>query len=239
MMDQTVTSHPVLQDARGLDIRVAPRRLIRAGDAALVRQAPQEFVRLVYAVDALKARDASFVLQFLSATKGEGTSLVAAQFASTASAEQSRSVLLVNCDPSVATSQRPTLVEALQRHGKIEAAIGPSITAPGLMIAQLTDYAHPLLSIDAAGVRHIFDLAKNRYSIVALDCPAVSQAADSLALARHCDGTLLVVRAELAPKRVVKDTIAALDRFGGQVIGMVFNQAPAGRRSWFRRRTGA
>jgi protein-tyrosine kinase len=230
MMDQTVTSHPAVQDARGLN---------QALDAALVRQAPQEFVRLVYAVDALKARDASFVLQFLSATKGEGTSLVAAQFARTASAEQGRSVLLVNCDPRVVTSQRPTLVEALQRHGNIEAAIGPSITAAGLMIAQLTDYAHPLLSIDTAGVRQIFDLAKNRYSIVALDCPATSQFADSLALARHCDGTLLVVRAELAPKRAIKDAIASLDRFGGQVIGMVFNQAHTSRRSWFRRRAAA
>jgi Mrp family chromosome partitioning ATPase len=44
-----------------------------------------------------------------------------------------------------------------------------------------------------------------------------------LALARFCDGTVLVVEAETTSRQSVDETKQALERFDGQIIGVVFN----------------
>ena len=73
-------------------------------------------------------------------------------------------------------------------------------------------------------MRKLFDLAKKSFPIVVLDCPPASLTPKSLALARFCDGTVLVIEAETTSRPTIAETKQALERFDGQIIGIVFNQ---------------
>jgi Mrp family chromosome partitioning ATPase len=220
----------------------AERRSRKADNLSLAKLAPgDEFVRLVYAVDALNTRSEPAVLQFVAATNGEGTSSVAAHFAATVSAARSRTVLLVNCNPQAETDyptaarQRSSLIEAYRTYGAIDDAIGPLPGNPNVMTARLADSAAALSSLDPGSLRHVFDLARRNFSLVALDCPPGSTCPASLALARYCDGTLLVVRAEATSKSAVVETKANLERYGGQIIGTVLNRYKTYWPRWFRK----
>jgi Mrp family chromosome partitioning ATPase len=199
-----------------------------------------EFVRLFHAVSSLNSRDQPFVLQFLSSTKGEGTSTVAANFVRAATAEHSRWGLLIDCAPRGRAmtqrprSNRPSLIEAFQSSGTIEAAIHAVPGNSAMMVARLAYSANPLVFIDAAELRRLFDLIKQTFPIIALDCSPVDECPDSLAMARHCDGTVLVVRAETTPRNAIVETRVAIDRFGGQLIGLVFNRCRTYLPAWLR-----
>ncbi|MBV8651894.1 MAG: hypothetical protein JO255_10545 [Alphaproteobacteria bacterium] len=60
--------------------------------------------------------------------------------------------------------------------------------------------------------------------MVVLDCPATTEHPDSAALARHCDGTVLVVRAEGVRQAVIRASKLGIERMGGQILGVVLNR---------------
>jgi Mrp family chromosome partitioning ATPase len=187
-----------------------------------------ELIRLFHATNAMNAEFRPFVLQFVASTPGEGTSTMAAGYAMIAAAERAKSVLLVDCRAAPADSdfynEPPTLIRAFKETRATDAAIQPIPALNGLAVARLARSPNPLLEIDGAELRMLFDVTKRRYPIIVLDCPAASVAPDSLALTQYADGTVLVVRAESTRRPVIAATKEAIDRFGGQVIGAVFNR---------------
>jgi Mrp family chromosome partitioning ATPase len=190
-----------------------------------------EFVRLFHAVSSLNVDERPFVIQFLSATKGEGASTIAANFAQAASVDRGRSCLLVDCSPAGALvplrvgSNRPSLIDAFLSNGSIGAAIQPASPDRSAAVARLSNSINGMMGLGAADLRRLFEIAKASYSTIVLDCPPADKFPDSLALARHCDGTVLVVRAETTRKADVVAAKVAVDRFGGQIIGLIFNRA--------------
>jgi Flp pilus assembly CpaE family ATPase len=186
-----------------------------------------ELIRLFHATNAMNAEFRPFVLQFLASTPGEGTSTMAAGYAMIAAAERAKSVLLVDCGPGEdegGYDGPSTLIRAFKETRLTDSAIQPIPALNGLAVARLSRSANPLLEIDGAELRMLFDVTKRRYPIIVLDCPAASVAPDSLALSQYADGTVLVVRAETTRRAVIASTRDAIDRFGGQVIGAVFNR---------------
>jgi Mrp family chromosome partitioning ATPase len=73
-------------------------------------------------------------------------------------------------------------------------------------------------------MQRMFDGLREHFSFIVLDCPPVSRGIETLSLARHCDGTILVVQADRTPARSVDKARDSIDRMGGQVVGTVFNQ---------------
>jgi Mrp family chromosome partitioning ATPase len=188
-----------------------------------------ELIRLFHATNAMNADNRPFVLQFVASTPGEGTSTMAAGYAMIAAAERAKSVLLVDCglagdEDDGSFAGPPTLIRAFKETRLTDSAIQPIPALNGLAVARLSRSANPLLEIDGAELRLLLDVTKRRYPIIVLDCPAASVAPDSLALSQYADGTVLVVRAESTRRAVIASTKDAVDRFGGQVIGAVFNK---------------
>jgi protein-tyrosine kinase len=199
-----------------------------------------EFARLLHAVSALNVDDRPFVLQFMSSTSGEGTSTIATNFVRAASFGPSRSALLVDCSPNnvkgfaSAGKHVPTLIEVLQSGRPLDTAIHRTPGNNGIMVARLADSANPLLLIDAVTLQHLVDVLKQTYSVIALDCPAADQFSDSLAMSRHCDGTVLIVKAETTPRSLVIGTKTEIERFGGQLIGVVLNRSHLSVPKWLK-----
>ncbi len=223
--------------------RLSTRRAATAArpDVGVARA---EFVRLHYAIEALRAEDRPIVLQFLAATPGEGTSTVATGFATVAAAERPHATLLVDCHGSAAAAvvpmraraeeARPTLIEAFRDGLTLRAATWPD--AEGLWRARLGPGVNPLLGLGGTELRALLSRLGESYATVALDCPAASVSPDGVALSRHCDGSVLVVRAAHARAQAVEETARALGRAGGQLLGCVLNRRRNHLPGWLERR---
>ena len=68
-----------------------------------------------------------------------------------------------------------------------------------------------------------------------VDTPPGAGYADALAVAAHCDAALLVLDSETTRKRTTKQFIAALDRTGASLIGVVLNGATLNKRDTYER----
>jgi Mrp family chromosome partitioning ATPase len=117
-----------------------------------------------------------------------------------------------------------SLIEAFDETSTIDAAIQPVPGFSAVSLAQLTVANETLRNVDYGDLRRLFDLARQKFSIIILDCPPATEAPDLLALARYSDGTVFVVRADATSRRVIAETKQAIERFGGQILGVVFNQ---------------
>jgi capsular exopolysaccharide synthesis family protein len=68
---------------------------------------------------------------------------------------------------------------------------------------------------------------RSRFDHVVLDTPAVLQVADAGALVSQVDGVLLVMRANATKREHAQRAKAMLERVGGRLLGVVFNDDPA------------
>jgi Mrp family chromosome partitioning ATPase len=183
-----------------------------------------ELVQLFHAINALNTHHQPYVLQFMGSVPGEGVSMIASSFVELAS-QRGKPVLLVDCNPSAAgTTAAPSLIDTFHETGTIDGAIHAEPGSPSVGLARLSTAEDARLNIEATDLRELFDMAKKSFPIVVLDCPPASLTPESLALARFCDGTVLVVKAESTSRPTVSETKQAIERFDGQIIGVVFNR---------------
>ena len=213
------------------------------------RPLPSECFELYHAVETLRVRDRAMVVQFVGPSGGEGTTTVASGFAraagqavdpaSAASEARLPGVLYVDCGIKRASRRNdadpnlPSLVAALLAGSPLMGAIAPVHDAVGVYRAWLgVADARGTPQCGPAGMARLFDALRRRFSIVVLDCPAASHGLEALWCASHCDGTLLVVRARRTRIGAVEAARDRIERFGGRVIGTVFNRSRRPSR-WF------
>lgn len=213
-------------------------------------RAHKAFVHLFHAVKAMNRDDAPFVAQFVASTRGEGASAVAAGFAEAAAAQWGGSVLLIDCatpDPSAVAPFRPapqSLAEAFAKkispqggaQVALQSAVQPATSRGGVVLARLTAAEGAFSRLDLSDLGRLLDAARQVFPIIVLDCPPPSESPESLALARCCDGTVLVVGAGEASRSRVLQTRADIERAGGQVLGCVLNKARSYAPRWLARR---
>ena len=221
------------------------------------RQMPAEWLELSYAVETLRVNKKTSVLQFVGAASKVGTTTVASGFARVAGQAVAESmggigagatlpVLFIDCNPGGPVSRRKksraaeskSLVEAFRNDSLALDIVVPTEDAAGVFRAWLG-------ATDAAGatrcgpgdLARLFDLLRERFSLIVLDCPAIPCGVGALSLAPHCDGTVVVLRAAATRVQAVKAACDRIERVGGQVIGTVFNRVPR-KTPWLLRRRG-
>lgn len=64
---------------------------------------------------------------------------------------------------------------------------------------------------------------ENNFDLVIYDAPPVLSVTDAQLIAARVDGTILVVRQDIANKNAVHDAVDALNHVGGKIIGTVLN----------------
>ena len=188
-------------------------------------------------------------LQFTASHPGEGTSLVASQFAKFAAGLASGSVLLVDCtsagrtDPGPKSRQRgegawtgPGLLDAYSDDGRIDRAITTSGPADSPHLAVLTSRPNAALHDKGNVMAEVLSLARERYPLVILDTPSLEDSASTLLFSRACDGVIMVLAAEATAVNSAEGTIASIERSGGKVLGLVFNKRRIHMPRWLFRR---
>jgi capsular exopolysaccharide synthesis family protein len=167
-------------------------------------------------------------IMITSALPQDGKSTISLNLACALSEQGKRNVLLIEADlhhptliEQLGLKPWPGLAECIERHLSPRSAIrrveplGFHLLPAGSASGNPTDLLHPdtLAPITQ-------DLYPN-FDWVLVDAPPLAPLTDALALARHVDGSLLVVRAGRTPRTEVEQAVNLLG--SKNVIGIVLN----------------
>ncbi len=204
---------------------VAP---VRIGIGAIGRH-HSSFVQLYYAIEARRTSAMPLVVQFISPTAGNGASTVASGYARVAADDCAQPVLYIDCNAAPSRPRRgqtdpePTLYDALRRGLPLTDAISPAKDAKNLLWARLGPGERPLLALGGDRLQSMLDMLRASYPVIVLDTPP-TEAPESAAVSRYCDGSVLVVAAGRTKQWEIENAKALLERLGGQTVGVVLNR---------------
>jgi len=170
----------------------------------------------------------------------EGKSFIAANLA-TVFAQAGNSVALLDCDLHRPTqhkifdqSNRLGLSEIiLQDTFQLENALLP-MDIPNLSL--LTSGPLPPNPAELLGSKKMGQLLEciaEKKDIIVLDSPPVSALTDATVLANKADGVVLVVEVGSTRLAELMHAKEQLDRTGANILGVVLNKAPVGRRGYY------
>jgi protein-tyrosine kinase len=206
---------------------VAPEsRLVAVGapDSAAAEQFRVLHARLAQ----LGTRRPLRVVAVTSAARGEGRTTVAANLALTA-AQEGRATLLLEADlrrPSLARlfglAPRAGLAEVLDGAAELGQAIA-RVGALSVLCAGGAPEGSALQRTPRAA--SVMEQLRAEFDLVVVDAPPALAFSDGDRLAGAADGAILVVRAGMTPRQVVR---LALETLGERVAGVVLNDVDTG-----------
>lgn len=188
----------------------------------------------------------SSVLGVTSAIGGEGKTTVALHLALNAARNTFKSVCLIDLSLGENDLCRRLGVDSAGG-GVMDALENPDEAAPTLPLVQLVGSdglvilpagKAPVNGAKAARsprVAELIQAVRQMFDVVIVDLPAV-QSDNTLPIAAHLDGVLMVVCAGATPKHLVN---SALDSVGRErVLGVVLNRTTSSVPAWLRKRLG-
>jgi capsular exopolysaccharide synthesis family protein len=206
----------------------APFEVRTGGAIAAPDSAASEHFRvLLQRLDAIAAMRPMRVVAITSSARREGRTTTAVNLA-LAAAREGRNVALVECD-----LRRPTLASMLDlapRAGLAEvidgtAELAQALTASGSMSVLVAGAARdPSAALRSTRIASVLDALRAQFQLVILDVPPALTFADAGRLAASADGAVLVVRAGVTPRQVVR---MAIDSLSPKLVGLVLNDVDA------------
>jgi Mrp family chromosome partitioning ATPase len=214
---------------------------VRIGIGAIARH-ESCFVELYYAIEARRTSAMPLVVQFISPTPGAGASFVASGYARVAADDCAQPVLYIDCTAAPPMPKRApadpqglTLYDALRRGLPLTDAIVPARESKNLLWARLAPGERPLMALGGDRLQSMLDMLRGTYPVIVLDTPS-TEAPESAAVSRYCDGSVIVVAAGRTKQWEVENAKALLERLGGQTVGAVLNREPGVLPRWMGRR---
>ncbi len=214
---------------------------VRIGIGAISRHHPS-FVQLYYAIEARRTSAMPLVVQFTSPTPATGASTVASGYARVAADDCAQPVLYIDCN---GTRQKalghktelptPSLFDAMRRGLPLSDALTPARDAKNLLWARLGPGERPLLALGGDRLQSMLDMLRTNHPVIVLDTPP-TEAPESAAVSRYCDGSVLVVAAGRTKQWEIESAKALLERLGGQTVGVVLNRERSVLPRWMGRR---
>ena len=211
-----------------IDHKLAEKVVADRNISAMSRE---QYRRLAAVLHDAQTQSKMNVIMIASALSGEGKTLTASNLALTLSESYQKRVLLIDAD-----LRKPTLHQVF----KIESTLGLTDGLVAGAESKLTVHqvsqrlsvlpagrptTDPMAGLISDRMRQLIDEAREAFDWVIVDTPPVVLLPDANLLAAMVDATVLVVRAESTPHRLVK---RAVDALGAQrIIGTVLNQATA------------
>lgn len=171
-------------------------------------------------------------LVITSCLEGEGKSLCALGIA-VAYAQLGRRVLLIDADLRLprlhkvfGVSEAPGLADAMIHEDELHhCMLRTPIPRLDLMrCGERVEYPNEFVS--APELERVLDRLSDLYDVLIIDTPPAGLVADATAIARVCEGVILVARAGKAPGRLVDQTLEQLTQQGANVLGVLLNDVP-------------
>jgi polysaccharide biosynthesis transport protein len=174
------------------------------------------------------------VLGFISARHGEGSSVVAANFASLTAAAGQRTIL-IDLDlrrRSLSRRIAPAADSGLQTIYRdlsklLKAFVLLRSGAHFLPAVDAAPHVHPSELIAAPQVRQLTDLLRRTFDIIAVDLPPAIAMIDGRAVADLVDAYVLVVEWNRTTLETLGEAMAANPQIARKLIGFAFNKVDA------------
>lgn len=100
----------------------------------------------------------------------------------------------------------------------------------GYIIPVSTAVANPAILLEDPLFKGMLDECAKVFDFIILDTPPLGSVADALNIATNCDGSILVVRGEDTPRKLVLNSVQLLKKTGKPLLGTVLNRVSTGKR---------
>lgn len=171
------------------------------------------------------------VIGVCSAMAGEGKSTTSINLAYEMSLRHKR-VLLVDCDlrrPSVhqklSWKLKPGMSDHLALQTPVEQIVQTYISRKSqfdvICAGRVPPNPSELLSSPRLG--KLFEQLRQEYDVIVVDLPPVGEVSDGIVLAKHTDGTVLVVRRNYCNRQRLTAAVEQFASMKARVLGIVFN----------------
>jgi capsular exopolysaccharide synthesis family protein len=173
-------------------------------------------------------------------TSGEGTTVSAVNLAFALAELAGTRVLLIDAnlrkpgvDAVLALSKdHPGLSDMLEDRVPLSRAIRPTISKSLDALTAGRSIDSPAEVLARGRLKPLLDALKPNYSYIILDTPPVNEYTDASLIARDCDGVILTIRIDGAPRAVVEQSVSQLRSLGANLLGsFVVGTPPAGKAS--------
>lgn len=184
------------------------------------------------------------VLVITSATMQEGKSLVTANLAVTM-AQMGKSVLLVDADlrkPRIHTifglDRQPGLSEYLIGETSLESAVQDTSVENLRILPCGSIPPNPSELLASEQFNKFIETVSQRFDIVIFDSPPVMSVTDPVILASRANGVILMVKAGVTSKEVIKRAIWHLREVNAHILGAVLNHSEARNENYYKYYSG-
>ena len=189
-----------------------------------------EFLRTYHILERSNdAKGGSRSYLITSATVGEGKSTVACYLALTLATVKKKTLLI---DGDLRRPSVHKLFNLYLEDGVTEVADGgttqnrayKSTSVPTLQVltaGRLTQ--NPSSYYESGAMARILETAKSQFDFVIVDCAPVMPVVDPIVIAREVTGVLMVVKAGVTHRDLVKDATKVLQKSNAPILGVVLN----------------
>ncbi|OUN68384.1 hypothetical protein B5G12_12655 [Faecalibacterium sp. An58] len=182
------------------------------------------------------------VIMVTSSVPNEGKSFITMQLWKMM-AEVGTPALLIDCDFRNSEMRRKYSIRSVRNEkllgaphylagkAELDEVIYKTNIPNGFMIPVTSAIANPTILLESPNFTKMLDYCSERFPYVLVDTPPLGSVADALNIARHCDGSVLVVRSGDTPRKVVENSVQLLRRAESPLLGIVLNRADVNNRS--------
>ena len=189
-----------------------------------------EFRRLHHNLAAILAAENKHALLVTSAMGSEGKSIISSFLAMTAARQKGKKTLLIDFD-----LRRPTIhrLFALSRDNGLSDILGDGKSVRTVVKTTSMDkldiitagrpISNPSDLIDPLAIRRILEEMKFYYEMIVIDSSPMIPVSDPLLILEEVDGVLIVIKAGVTPRGVIRRACDLLAPQRSKVLGVVVN----------------
>ena len=169
-----------------------------------------------------------------SSTPNEGKSFVTMQLWKSI-AEMGKKVLFIDCDfrKSVLRTRYGMSTEGhmkgaphyLADQAALDDVIYETNIQNGYIIPVAKTVVNPSILLENPRFAEMIAECRKRFDLILIDTPPLGSVADTLKIATHCDGTVLVTMCHQTPRKLVASSVQQLKRTQVPLLGIVLNGA--------------
>lgn len=192
----------------------------------------EEMITLYQKIDHLLPDTLNRAIQFVGSRTGEGTSVIAREFANVARNSFGKSVLIIDgntrCLDQCAffgVSPSMTLLDVLKNTQLPVCDALYSVKNPDIFISAITQgdtSVHGI--INAKTMRDLLDSLKKQFDLIVIDSAPALSSTDGVGISSSVDGVVLILEAETTRWQVAEETKNRILRNGGNILGIVLNK---------------
>jgi capsular exopolysaccharide synthesis family protein len=188
----------------------------------------EQFRALRGRIDAMATQNPVTTIAITSAFPGEGKTTCAINLAIVTGMSLGRRVLLIDCDlrrpkihPALGLKPETGLAEVLAGASTLDDAIVPADGVSLDVLPVCGRPANPSELLGSVEMSRLIAEVSDRYDRVIIDTPAALGLPDAKAVSDLCDGTVMVVRADLTARTDLDAVLEILDR--DRILGLLIN----------------